>query len=91
MIITALLKVVLSIFDALLSLLPSIPALPESVTEILDTCLSYFTAGLAMLSNFVYMDVVTTLITLFLAMVSFKEIWRFIWWIVRKIPFLGVE
>ncbi len=91
MIIKALLQVVLSILDVLLGLLPSVPSFPESVTDILDTCLTYFEAGLAMLSNFVYMDVVVTLIDLFLAMVAFKEIWRFIWWIVRKIPFLGVE
>lgn len=92
MIITALIELILNLLGALL--LFDLPQLPESVTSVLDQVMGYLVSGLSIIRAFVGDGCMTLLGTLFGLVVLANAayfLYSFVFFVIRKIPMLGVE
>ena len=69
----------------------SIPALPPEAQSIIDTTLEYMLSMVGIVGLFIDWDYVIILIPFLIAIINFERIWDFIMFILRKIPFLGIE
>ena len=69
----------------------SFPAMPSVVVETFDFVLTYIEMGLGILWLFVPRDVCLALLPLVLALENFDKLYSVVMWILKKIPFLGME
>lgn len=90
MIIEALMQVVYLIFAALTSVI-SIPALPEGVTSFMSEFLLYLQMGLGLLANYCDLGYLLTLFGVVVAVDVGIMLYKFVMWIIRKIPMLGLS
>lgn len=71
-----------------------LPSLPDSVIEVYDTALGYISTGFSVLAAFVgadamkYMAVICGLV---IAINALYSVYSFVMWVLRKIPFLGID
>lgn len=85
------------ILDLLLDLLTfifspvSIPALPAEVSDIFEQFKDVLIGGVGFVGVFVDLEVLRALIPVVLAIANFDKIWPLIMFVLRKIPFLGIE
>lgn len=86
--IIALSGVVLALVWAALSNMPPIPA---DLFNTLETLVQYTTQGAKLLMSFVYGDVVVALLGILLAFIGIYEGYKFVMWVVKKIPMFGVS
>ena len=85
MIIEGLLQAILTIFSALMSVI-NIPALPESVREIMGTFTGYIATGISLVANYVDISYLLTLFGIVVAVDGAILLYKLIMWIIRKIP-----
>ena len=90
MLIESLMQVVYNLF-ALLTSPIQIPAMPDSAREAVSSVMSYITAGLDLLSCFADVSYLLLLFSLVVAVDVGILLYRFIMWIIRKIPMLGIS
>lgn len=69
----------------------SLPALPEGIQNIFDEVLGYITAAVGLLSVFVRISTLQLIIPAVIVVINAEHIWNGIIWILKKIPFLGME
>lgn len=69
----------------------SLPSLPDQAQSIIDTTLEYMTSMAGIVGLFIDWDYVIILIPFLIAIINFERIWDFIMFILKKIPFLGIE
>ena len=69
----------------------NLPGLPEGIQSVLDELQSVLVGALGLFSVFVDLNVVKWLIPIVLVIVNLDKVWRLIMFILRKIPFLGIE
>lgn len=69
----------------------SLPALPAGIQSIFNEVLDYITGSVGLLYVFVRPTTLKLLIPAVILVINAKHIWDGILWIVRKIPFLGME
>lgn len=89
MIIEALMNVIYTVLDTLMVF--ELPSLPEEVFGFMADATSYLTSGVGILANYVHFPY---LVVLFGTIALYDALllgWRAIMWILRKIPFLGIE
>lgn len=79
------------VLAALFAVLVGLPDFPPAVTSIIDQLTVYLREGTAFLMSFVYGDVVVTLVGLLLAIVAVYEAYKFVMWVVKKLPMFGVS
>lgn len=92
MIITALIELILNVLGALLVF--DLPALPESVTSILNDISGYLVSGVGIIRAFVGDGCMTVLATLFGLVVLANAayfLYSFVFFVIRKIPMLNVK
>lgn len=92
MIITALIELILNVLGALLIF--DLPALPESVTNTLDSIVGYLVSGVGIIRAFVGDGCMTLLATLFSLVVLANAayfLYSFVFFVIRKIPMLNVK
>lgn len=85
MIVEAIITAILAIFAGLFSLF-NIPSMPQGVQDIISDFVGYLSTGIAVLSNYVDMNYLLTLFSTVCLLEGAILIYRFIMWIVRKIP-----
>lgn len=84
----SLVKVLIDIIFAFLGILPDMPdALIVAINDFLDLLF----AGASIVALFMPMDIVRILIPIVIAIVNFDKILNIIIFILKKIPFLGIE
>lgn len=86
--IVALSGVVLALVWAALS---NMPPIPPDLFNTLQTLVQYTTQGAKLLMSFVYGDVVVALLGILLAFIAIYEGYKFVMWVVKKIPMFGVS
>lgn len=91
MIITLCLNVVVNLLVALFNFLPSLPALPESVTAIMTTFSTMLKDGFAIIGNWFNMPLVIACLALAVPVAKFHDVYALIKWFLSKIPFLGIK
>lgn len=69
----------------------NLPDLPEGIQAIIDRFVDIITSAVGLLSVFVDFNVVKWLIPVAVAVILFDRIWKLIMFILRKIPFVGVQ
>lgn len=82
----------LAFFDSFLNFLDVLPAMPDSVVSALDTFFTnIFEYGWNGACFFLPMDYVLILFPLVLLVSNFEHVYHLIMWVLRKIPFVGIE
>ena len=90
MIIEALLGLMSGLLDMLTAPF-DIPLLPPEVYAILQTVLDYLAVGFAILANYTHLDYLFILFGIVLAFDVGIFGYKFVMWILRKIPILGID
>lgn len=69
----------------------NLPDMPSSVTSVIDELFVYIRGSMGLLGVFVDLNMVKVLLPVLLIVINFERVWKFTMFIVRKIPFLGIE
>lgn len=69
----------------------NLPQLPDGIQSIFDELLQIMIDSVGLLGVFLDFSVVKWLIPIVIAVANFEKIWNMIMFILRKIPFLGIE
>ena len=90
MLVDALIDMLYSLIDWITSGL-NIPQLPDGVADVLANFVQYVATGIAILSNYTHMDYLLILFGVVVGVEAAILIYKFIMWIIRKIPMLGIS
>lgn len=69
----------------------SLPQLPDSVLSVIDELFDILAGSVGLLSIFVDFSMVRLLLPVLIIVINFDEAWKLTMFILRKIPFLGVQ
>lgn len=69
----------------------NLPAMPDAVTSVIDELFSLLQGSVGMLGVFVDLSMLKLLLPVLLIVINFEHVWKFTMFILRKIPFLGIE
>ncbi len=86
MILKAIFDAILTLLKLIFGILPSIPDLPDSILNSLETVFSTIFDNLDLLGLFVRIDTIKTLVPLLIIAINFEHIYHFTMWIVKKLP-----
>ncbi len=87
-------KGILELFFSLLQIVFSpiaLPQLPARASSYLDDFIAWILGGYNFLGSFIDLAMVKTLIPIVIVIANLDKVWSFIMFILRKIPFIGVE
>lgn len=90
MIISALLNVVRSLIEILFGWV-QLPAVPDTITTVVDTLFTYMQQGIGILWIFVPQDLVKIILPLVIIIHNFDHLYHLGIWILKKIPMIGIE
>lgn len=90
MIISALLNVVRSLIEILFGWI-QLPAVPDTITTVVDTLFTYMQQGIGILWIFVPQDLVKIILPLVIIIHNFDHLYHLGIWILKKIPMIGIE
>lgn len=89
MLIQLLLNLIYTVFDKLLVF--SIPQLPAEVQTYVDSFFDYLVMGGSILANYTPLPYLMTLFGIVLAVEIGINVYKFVMWILRKIPVISVS
>lgn len=69
----------------------SLPQLPEGIQTIFDEIVGYLTGAVGLLCVFVRPTTLQLLIPAVIIVINAEHIWNGILWILKKLPFVGIE
>lgn len=87
-------KGILELFFSLLQIVFSpiaLPQLPAKASSYLDQFIDWILGGYNVIGMFIDLGMVKTLIPIVVVIANLDKVWSFIMFILRKIPFIGVE
>lgn len=90
MLIEALINLLYSVFSLLTAVI-NIPSLPETVMESMDTFFGYVQAGVGILAAYSHIGYLLVLFGIIIAVDIGILVYKFVMWVIKKIPFLGIE
>ena len=90
MIIEALMNVIYMLFELLTSPI-SIPSLPVGVQDVITGALDFISVGVAFLANYCDIGYLVTLFGVILAVDAGMLIYKFVMWVLKKIPMIGIQ
>lgn len=90
MIIKGLFSLIISLLEIIFGWV-SFPAMPEAVDTAFQTLLQYMGAGMGFVWLIVPRGLVLAVLPVILIVSNFGRLYSVIMWILRKIPFLGIE
>lgn len=69
----------------------SLPDLPPDVESIIDHLFGYMESGIGFLFLFVDMDLVKVMLPMVIVVANFERVYQLVMYVLRKIPFLGLD
>ena len=87
----ALFTAVTWLIDAILNILDVLPDFPAELVTSVEEFFSLIFDNLSILGFFIPLPTIKILIPLVLLVINFEDIYAFIMWLLRKIPFLGIK
>lgn len=90
MIIEALFTVILSLLNIVFGWV-NLPQMPEAVDSAFDSLLSYMQAGIGFVWLIVPRELVLVVVPVILILSNFDKLYSVVMWVLKKIPFLGIE
>ena len=91
MLVEALFTAVTWLVDAILNVLDVLPDFPEDLVNSVEAFFSLIFDNLSVLGFFIPLPTIKILIPLVLLVINFEDVYAFIMWLLRKIPFLGIK
>lgn len=92
MIIAGLLTLIFAVLSVLLVF--NLPALPDTIVELLDQVIEYLIMGISVIEAFIgdtAMGIIALLFQLVIYMNAAYFLYSFVFWVIRKIPMLNVK
>lgn len=90
MLIEILCNMILAVLRVLL--LPiQIEGLPEDVRTVFATLVAYLIDGSRVVCAYIHVPYISALLAFVIALSALVNGWRFIKWVIRKIPFINIE
>lgn len=90
MIIEALLTLLYNVF-ALLTSPISIPQLPDTISQVMTDALEWVTVGLQIMGAYTHESYLLTLFGIVVAVDVGVMLYKFVMWVLKKIPMLGIK
>lgn len=90
MIIEGLLSVIKKLLTLLLSPI-DIPSLPSDVQQVITTAMNYIIDGLGIFSAFTHYQFIMSLVAIVLVIEVAFLLYKFVMWLLRKIPAAAIE
>lgn len=90
MILEALLNLVFGLLKACFGWI-NIPAFPEALSGSINTFLDLIFNNLTLLGFFIRPMTITIVVPVLIILLNFEEVYKITMWVLRKIPFLGME
>lgn len=90
MIIKGLLELIFGLLQIVFSPI-ALPALPDGIQSVVDEFVNVLVGAVGLLGVFVDLNTLKWLIPVVIIIVNFDRVWNLIMFILRKIPFIGVE
>ena len=87
----ALFTAVTWLLDAILNILDVLPEFPPELVASVEEFFSLIFDNLSILGFFLPLSTIKILIPLILLVINFEDVYAFIMWLLRKIPFLGIK
>lgn len=69
----------------------NLPAMPSAVDEAFSLLLNYMAAGMGFVWLIVPREMVLVVVPVILVLSNFDKLYTVVMWVLRKIPFLGIE
>lgn len=85
-------KGLLNMIIALINMIPlSIPKLPENIDTIMADFVGYINGGIAFLKSILPWNYLIVLLLIVIGIDAAMLIYKFVMWVIRKIPMLGIK
>lgn len=69
----------------------NLPPFPETLTSSISSFLDIIFGNLSLLGFFIRPITLTIVIPVLIILLNFEDVYKFTMWILRKIPFLGIQ
>lgn len=69
----------------------NLPDMPDAVMSVIDELFTLLEGSVGLMGIFIDLNMVKILLPVLLIVVNFEHVWSFTMFILRKIPFLGIE
>jgi hypothetical protein len=80
-----------AIVNAIFAMLDVLPSLPASVMTVIDKVFQLLFSSIALVSIFIDINMVKTLIPFVIAILNFDKLFKFIMFVLKKIPVLDIK
>lgn len=91
MILESVMSLVRVLLDTVFAFLPNVPDFDITLLDSLTTYINMIFDNLGLLGFFVRVSTIKVLTPLVIIVVMFEDIYHFILWVLKKIPFLNIE
>lgn len=79
------------IVNLIFGLLNALPSMPSAVISVVDKVFNIFLNSLPLVTVFIDVGMLKILVPIVIAIINFSSIYTFAMYVIRKIPFIGVE
>lgn len=69
----------------------NLPQVPSNIQAVIDQFFEYLRSGMGFVYIFFDMSLVKILLPLLIAVINFDKVYKLVMFVLRKIPFLGVD
>ena len=69
----------------------NLPQVPPNIQTVIDQFFEYLRSGMGFVYIFFDMSLVKILLPLLIAVINFDKVYKLVMFVLRKIPFLGVD
>lgn len=81
----------LGLLQALLTPIPNIPPMPSDIVSAGSLALTFVSQGLGLIKYVFGSEFIAAYVGMIIALISFDKVWDLTFFILRKIPMLGVK
>lgn len=69
----------------------SLPEMPGEISSVIDQLFEYMESGMGFVFLFFNMSLVRIMLPLVIVVINFDKVYKLVMFVLRKIPFLGIE
>ena len=91
MILEYIFNIIIDFISYIFNLLPNLPDFPSNISNSINSYLDLIFNNAGLVGLFIPLSLTRILLALTISLVGFKLLYDLIMWVVRKIPFLGME
>lgn len=81
----------INILKVMFSVVPNLPKFPSEVTDIFQTINQYIAFGIGFVNIFFPLKYAVILATLSLLVKNWKMVYKFVMYVVKKVPFVNIS